>query len=258
MITSSQNSRIKQIRQLLEKAKHRREQGLFVVEGVRLAEEALKSGWLPEAAYFAENLSERGMAVVEALAEKEVDTQPVSTNVMASLSDTKTPQGLLLVMKMQEQPLLETVDFVLILDQLRDPGNLGTILRSAAAAGVEGVILTNGSVDPYAPKALRAGMGANFRLPVLQMGWPEISGLIDQHKLQAWLTDVTGGEPHYEADLAQPVALVIGGEAHGISDEARTLDHKQIHIPMPGGAESLNAAMAASILVFEAARQRSI
>jgi TrmH family RNA methyltransferase len=178
---------------------------------------------------------------------------------MDSLSDTETSQGLLLVMPVTPLTLPATLDFVIVVDQLRDPGNLGTIIRSAKAAGVQAFFLTTGSVDVYSPKVIRSAMGAHFNLPILTMKWSEIHRLCLQQTpaLKIVLAESENALPYWESDFRQPVALVIGGEANGPSEEVRNSVNENVKIPMPGGSESLNAAVAASILLFEVVRQRN-
>jgi TrmH family RNA methyltransferase len=176
--------------------------------------------------------------------------------VLASVSDTQTPAGILAVLSRQDFPLPEKPDFIFILDGLRDPGNLGTILRTANAAGVQAVLLPPGAVDPFSPKVLRSAMGAHFHLPLHSLGWPAISAYCRQHGLAVYLADASRGQAHTQADLRLPLALILGGEAAGAGNEAAQLAGQRLHIPMPGQAESLNAAVAAAILLFEVVRQR--
>jgi len=177
----------------------------------------------------------------------------VSENLMKSLSETETPQGLLAVVALKQLPVANYPDFLLIPDQIRDPGNLGTLLRSAAAAGVQAVFLPPETTDPFAPKVVRAGMGAHFRLPMQSMGWEEIE--VRTKDIQIYLADMDGAGC-WETDLRQPLALIVGGEAEGASEEARRLATQKISIPMAGNVESLNAGVAGSVLMFEVVRQR--
>jgi len=257
MITSRSNPKVKQVRALLGQAKARREQNAFAVEGVRLAEEALKAGWPPQLALYTPGLNERGMAVIVRAEGMGCPIETVSEGVMKSISDTQSPQGVLLVLPMRELPSPEKLDLVLIADEISDPGNLGTLLRSAAAVGAQGALLTPGTTDAYAPKVLRAGMGAQFRLPVHKLAWPEIEALCQSHELHVLLAAAGEGTVYTDVDLRKPLALIVGGEAAGAGEAARKLAKEAIHIPMPGGSESLNAAMAGAVLLFEALRQRS-
>jgi TrmH family RNA methyltransferase len=249
MITSAHNSRIAQVRRLLEKRRERQESGLFVIEGVRLVEEAWRCGWKMEFALYSKAISDRGLAL-----KGEAD-------LLNRVSDTETCQGVLAVVHFQEQLMPARLNFILVADRVRDPGNLGTLLRSAASAGAQGVVLAPGCADAFSPKVLRAGMGAHFRMPLLEHSWQQIDGMahspITGH-LAIFLAEAEGGQPYYLTDLRQPVMLVIGGEAEGVSDEARKLADGLVTIPMPGRSESLNAAVAAGILLFDVVRQRSI
>ncbi len=157
-----------------------------------------------------------------------------------------------------EPVLPDRLDFLLVADELRDPGNLGTLLRSASAAGVQAVALTPGTTDAFNPKVVRAGMGAHFRLPVVNLDWLHIRSLAEERSLRLYLADAQGGRPGWQLDLRAPVGLVVGGEAEGASRAARKFVDDIITIPMPGHIESLNAAIAGSILLFEVVRQRNL
>lgn len=253
MITSSQNSKIKLIRALQGRAKERREAGAFLAEGVRLVEEALVGNWGFQFALYDNSLSARGWLQVESLKSKGVDVEEVSASVMKSLSGTETPQGILAVLNDSPLPIPDPLNFILIPDQIRDPGNLGTLLRTAAAAGVQAVLLPPETTDAFAPKVVRSGMGAHFRLAIHSLAWDEIKQHLDH--LQVYLADMNG-QSCWETDLRQPLALVIGGEADGASEQAREMADQKISIPMNGNIESLNAGVAGSLLMFEVVRQR--
>ena len=257
MLTSTKNEKIKHIKALQARAKARREAGAFVVEGIRLAEEALTAGWPVELCLYDPEINERGQVLVETLRSAAVETLAAAPNVIAAASDTQTPQGILLVLKLIPLPLPETLDFVLVLDQLSDPGNAGTLLRTAAAAGVDAVLLSAGSVDPFSPKVVRSGMGAHFRLPVHTLLVEEIVTSCRARGLRMLLAEAGKGTAYYNADLKSPLVLVVGSEAHGPGDDFQAAADGCLHIPMPGDSESLNAAVAASVLVFEAVRQRA-
>ena len=257
MITSNQNSKIKLVRALLGRSKERREAGAFVAEGVRLVEEAVKANWKFRFALYDETLSERGKLQVEGLKLKGLDVEEVSASVMKSISETEAPQGILAVLEFTDLPLPQSPNFILIPDQIRDPGNLGTLLRSAAAAGVQAVLIPPDTTDVFAPKVLRSGMGAHFRLPIHSMTWEEIEQVVKLEGLQVLIADMDG-RPCWEMDLRQPIALVIGSEAEGVSESARKLANGKIGIPMAGEVESLNAGVAGSVLMFEVMRQRAV
>jgi TrmH family RNA methyltransferase len=256
MITSNQNSKIKLIRALLGRSKERREAGAFVAEGVRLVEEAVKANWTCRFALYDETLSERGRLQVEGLRLKGVDMEEVSASVMKSISETEAPQGILAVLELTQLPITNHPNFILIPDQIRDPGNLGTLLRSAAASGVDAVLIPPETTDAFAPKVLRSGMGAHFRLPIHSMSWEEIEKVVKLEGLKVYVADMDGPSC-WETDLRQPVTLIIGNEAEGVSESARKLANGKISIPMSGETESLNAGVAGSVLMFEVMRQRT-
>jgi TrmH family RNA methyltransferase len=255
MLTSTKNPRIQKIRRLQSSARTRRKESLFVVEGVRLVEEALVAGWQPALVIFTEDITARGRQTVDRFQALGTEALMVAPHVMEAASDTKTPQGILAVLPTAEWELPVQPTFLLIPDRVRDPGNLGTLLRTALAAGVEAVILPPGGVDAFSPKVVRAGMGAHFKLPIIAMDWETIGQRLAG--LSFFLADSGGGAAHFEARFESPLALIIGGEASGAGDQARKLATRRVHIPMPGKAESLNAAVAGSILMFEVLRQRS-
>jgi len=257
MITSAQNSKIKLVRALLGRVKERREANAFVVEGVRLVEEAVNSNWGLRFALYGETLSERGKLLVERLESRNVDVEMVSDSLMESLSETETPQGTLAVLEFNPLPIPDPLSFILIPDQIRDPGNLGTLLRSAAATSVQAVLLPPETTDAFAPKVMRAGMGAHFRLPIRSMRWAEIEQIRKSANLQIYIADMDG-QSCWETDLRQPLALIVGGEAEGASEQARKLATQKISVPMDGHVESLNAGVAGSVLMFEVVRQRGL
>jgi TrmH family RNA methyltransferase len=256
MITSNHNPKIKLVRALLSRARDRRDAGAFVVEGVRLVEEAVNSNWPMRFVLYDESLSERGMSKVESLMSLGVDVEEVSTSVMKAMSETENPQGILAVLNEFQLPIPESPNFILIPDQIRDPGNLGTLLRSAAATGTQAVLVPPEATDVFAPKVLRSGMGAHFKLPIQSMSWDEIEQVVKSAGLQVLIADMDG-QSCWEIDLTKPVVLVVGSEAEGASEAARKLTHQKISVPMSGEMESLNAGVAGSVLMFEVVRQRN-
>jgi RNA methyltransferase, TrmH family len=254
MITSSHNSKIQLVRNLLRRSKERREACAFIAEGVRLVEEALEAEWPFRFVLAEETLNERGKALMAKLHLHGVDIEIVADNLMQSVGETESSQGILAVLENLPLPIPPASSFVLILDQIRDPGNLGTLLRTAAAAGVETVFLPPETTDAWAPKVVRAGMGAHFRLPIHALNWDEIRA--HTQGLQIHLADMEGAISCWQADFRSPLALIVGGEAEGASQPAQELATRRVSIPMPGKTESLNAAVAGAILMFEVLRQR--
>ena len=260
MITSTRNPKVQMVRALNAHTKARREAGAFVIEGVRLVEESLAHGWLPDLVFYSEAISQRGLQIVQRYQDQGIQVEQVAPHVLKAAGDTETPQGILAVLPLKQLPLPLEPGLILILDSIRDPGNLGTILRTAAASGVEAVLLAPGSADPFSPKVLRSGMGAHFHLPIYSMLWDEIKRYLgspgSKPGLKVYLADAAGALIYTDADMKTPLALIVGGEAGGAGEQARSLAHEHVKIPMPGMAESLNAAVAAGILLFEVLRQR--
>lgn len=254
-ITSSNNSKIRLVRSLQSRRRRRQSEGFFIAEGVRLVEEAASVHWPVEFILYDETLSERGIDLVNGLqSDRQVDTLEIPPGLMAEVSDTEAPQGILAVLKQTPLALPQHPTFILICDQIRDPGNLGTILRTAEATGVDGVLLSPGTVDAFSPKVVRSGMGAHFHLPIQHLPWDEIQAYL--HGLPVLLADSEARLPIWEADLTKPCALLIGGEAFGASASGDAFAAQKVTIPMQGRAESLNAAVAAAILMTEVLRQR--
>jgi len=257
VITSADNQKVKEARALLER-RGREQQGRSLAEGVRLIEDAMRAGVVPALLFSAarSSLAERARSLVERAQGEGIPAYEVSAAVLATLSDTVTSQGVIAVLPLPRHttPGLPS-GLTLVLDKVRDPGNLGTILRSAEAAGAEQVMLTPGCVDPWSPKVMRAGMGAHFRLRMLaDQGWESIRRSMGSRAI--WLADAHGEIPYDEVDWRQPCAVAVGGETEGFDSEALVLSDGRVAIPMDGDADSLNAAMAATVLLFEAARQR--
>ena len=258
MLSSPQNARVKLVRALTGRPRERREAGAFLAEGVRLVEEALVAGWPFRFVLHSPDISERAAQLVARLKQQGTEVDLVDSALMHSLSETESSQGLLAVLDDHELPLPAAPDFLLITDSIRDPGNLGTLLRSAGAAGVQAVLLPPETTDAFAPKVVRSGMGAHFRLPIRTASWAAITVLLGAMPpaRQVYLAEM-GGASCWEVDFKAPLALVIGGEAAGASEAARKVATRLVSIPMLAGTESLNAAVAGSILMFEVLRQRA-
>jgi TrmH family RNA methyltransferase len=256
MITSTDNPKVKQARLLLER-RGRTEAGRCLAEGVRLIEDAMRVGVFPTLVFFVAPALEQPRAAALLKAARDTGSAPLelSPAVFDTLSDTVTSQGIIAVLPIPQPVLPLDPTLILVLDQMRDPGNLGAILRSAAAAGVDALLLTKGCTDPWSPKVLRAGMGAHFRLALAaDLSWQDIARVVGARPI--WLADAQADVAYDQIDWTQPCALVIGGEASGLSDQAQQSGTERIAIPMSGHTESLNAAMAATVLLFEAVRQR--
>ena len=249
MISSLSNYKVKTVRHLQRDRKFRAREKAFVVEGSRWFHELLGQHSLIRWVFYTDAWLETAVSI-----ELPAESYLVDDVVMAAMSDTETPSGILAVAAQPKLPLPSTLSFALICDQVTDPGNLGTLLRTAGAAGVEAVFLSPGCVDSYNPKVVRSSMGAHLRLPVRQWNWPQIQTAVAD--MQVLLAVVADGELYTAVDWQQPSALVIGSEAHGIGPTAVQMAANRITIPMHAQTESLNAAVAAGVILFEAARQR--
>lgn len=258
MITSAANPKLRYVRALARRAFRARE-GSLVVEGMRAVDDALAAGAAPRFLLVTPEFlaSERADALQRRLGSAPgTPILEVGAELFADLTDTVHPQGVLAVIPTPQLELPPRLSLVVILDGLRDPGNVGTLLRTAAAAGADALVMGPGSVDWTNPKVVRAAMGAHFRLPVRYLDWAAIGSLAALHGLTVLIADAAGGTTYTEVDWRAPSALVVGSEAHGISPAASALASGRVRIPMPGGVESLNAATSAAVVLFEAVRQR--
>lgn len=272
VIDSPSNPTVKALRALGD-LKHRRQARQFAAEGVRLIEDALAVGSVPQAClYDPDTLKKtpRGRALLGELLRVAHQSDrrffPATERALAAAADTLHPQGIIASFAIAERPMpvrSEGFALALVCDDIQDPGNLGTILRSAEGAGVDAVWLTKGCVDLYSPKVVRAAMGAHFRLPVYQeRAWSQISADLAQLGIRLghiYASNAAAVQTYDHVDWQAPSALIVSNEARGAGPEVRELVEGgggSISIPMAGGTESLNAAMASAIILFEAARQR--
>ncbi len=257
-ITSTHNERVKLAHMLQTQVKVRRREKKIVLEGVRLLDDALKRGLLPEFVFYLSGdvtIERRMYRLFRHLDRLGIPCFAVTEAVMKRASAVESPPGILGIFPLPELPVPETPSLVLVLDGMSNPGNLGSALRTAAAAGVDLVLLPN-TVDPYNPKALRGGMGAHFRVPIRRMSWPDIA--LTYGHLLTYLADAGGDTPYYAVDWLRPSMIIIGSEAHGPRARARQIAGTTISIPMASEAESLNAAVAAGIILYEVRRQRTL
>jgi TrmH family RNA methyltransferase len=254
MITSTSNPRVKWVRALQAKRRAREEEGLFVVEGLRLAGEVVSTQQPVRLVLHTDTLDARGRGLVNQLARLGAAVEAVTPAVMAACSDTQSPPGILAVVPIPKLAVSAKPQLVLVADGLADPGNLGTLLRTAAAAGVEVVLLTEGTVDAFNPKAVRGAMGAHLRLPIQTMADETLVRQLTG--VEVWVAQATQGLPYDQVDWSPPAAVVIGSEAEGPRIDWRSVGAQPVHIAMAGETESLNAAVAAAVILFEIVRQR--
>jgi TrmH family RNA methyltransferase len=266
-ISSANNGAVKLARKLLTK-KARDSRGCYLIEGPKLLAEALDNDAEILFAFFCEEtqsgteyLSPRNRALAAVLAAAGATVLLTPERVFKSISDTETPQGAIAIVKKPVFDAKTTVERaggnILVLDRIQDPGNIGALIRTADAAGFCGVIAMSGAGDPYGPKAVRAAAGALFRIPVpVVKDADEAACLLASAGKRVIVADARGGVSCYDADLARDIALVIGNEGRGPSKIFSENAFSVVAVPMPGGADSLNAAAAAAVLMFESVRQR--
>lgn len=258
MITSTSNPQMKTIVQLNKKAKARRELRAFVVEGVKMVLETPAE--LLRQVYVSEHFMQEHDDVLAFLNEKGIHCEVVSDTVCAHVSDTQTPQGIFAVVQMPQYELSELLCQkplrLLVLEDIQDPGNLGTMFRTAEGAGMSGIVMTRRTVDLFAPKTVRATMGSIYRMPhVVTEELPQTIAALRAAGVHTCAAHLDGKVWYDEQDLTGSVAFLIGNEGNGLREETARLSDIYVKIPMEGRLESLNAAMAAGILMYEAHRQ---
>ena len=260
MITSTSNARVKRLVNLKKKKKARDEDRVFLVEGIRMFRE-VPTDQLEEV-YVSESFYKKEKDTVEAVLQGTgIRPEELSDTVYAYASDTKTPQGVLCVVRQMEYPLEKVITgqcpMIMVLEHLQDPGNLGTILRTAEGAGVTGIVMDRECVDIYNPKTIRSTMGSIYRMPFCYVEDLKAAiGSLKEAGIGVYAAHLDGRHDYDEEDYGRPCAFLIGNEGNGLSQETAELADIYIKIPMEGQVESLNAAIAASVLMFEAGRQR--
>lgn len=257
MITSSANAKVKNVMNLVKKAKARKLSGLFVAEGLRIFREIPRD--MIDSLFVSESFlkDESHRELVEGLS-----FEVVSDEVFNSMSDTQTPQGILALVrqfsyKIEDLQTKGSPAFLMILESIQDPGNLGTIIRAGEGAGVTGVIMDDATADIYNPKVIRSTMGSVCRVPFVYTD--DLSGTLKNLKAQGvrlYAAHLEGRNNYEKEDYTVDTGFLIGNEGNGLTEETSALADALVKIPMMGKVESLNAAVAASILMFEAARQR--
>jgi len=260
MITSTSNGKVKRLVSLKKKKKLRDSEGVFLVEGVRMFREAPEDMLLEIYATQA-FMEKEGKLVKDKAAASGIAEELLADPVFAYVSDTKTPQGILCVVRQAKRDMEEISGgknpLLLVLDNIQDPGNLGTIIRTAEGAGVTGIMMSGDCVDIYNPKTIRSTMGSVYRMPFVYVHdlAETISGL-QAGGIRFFAAHLEGSCVYDEVSYAGKSAFLIGNEGNGLRAETLACADQYIRIPMCGQVESLNAAVAASVLMFEAARQR--
>lgn len=264
-IASRQNNRIKLAVSLKQK-KFRDEMGLFIAEGSRLAEEVLKSDWQIEFCICDEQAlkNERILSIVKKLEDFNCLVYQVNKAIYDKVSDTKEPQGILLVVRKKVYQLQDLVSdgrmpTLILLDRLQDPGNVGTIIRTADAAGCTGIVLLKETADLFSSKTIRSTMGSIFHLPIVtEISTVEILEFMKKNKIVLYVTALdVSAKLYFQADFNQAAAIAFGNEGSGISKALLAQAESKLFIPMYGKAESLNVAAATAVMMYESVRQKS-
>jgi len=258
-IASLQNSIVKEAAELNLK-KYRSQRREFLVEGVRAVQEAINSGWELTAVFFDDAVS--GEKITMMLQHNAVSCYHVSRTIIERLTDTKNPQGIVAIVKEQNSNLADVAGkngLLLVLDEVRDPGNVGTIIRTADAAGAVGVVLLSACVDLYSPKVVRSTMGSIFHLPIItDVDKNSFCSWCSKEKWSLWVSSLSGGTNIHEVKWEEKVALVMGNEANGASEDMLEAAKQKVFIPMQGKAESLNVSIAAGVFMFEALHKQEL
>jgi len=262
-ITSPNNNTVKEVKQLKER-RYREEKGLFFIEGSRFVEEAVKENITLNKLFISEKFASDAdnEDLIHRASSKSHDTFVLTDKLFKEISDTGNPQGILAVISVKQYLLHDVLNdnsFIILLDAIQDPGNMGTIIRTADAAGVTAIIASKGSVDIYNPKVLRSTMGSVFRIPVVHSENIESAiAEIKKHGIKIYAAHLDGETDYFNIDYPSNSAFIIGNEANGISDSVASCADMLVKIPMPGKAESLNASIAAALLMYEVIRQRNM
>lgn len=258
MITSTSSGQVKHVIQLLNKARARKEYGEFVVEGAKMVLEAPMERIVK--VYASETFAAQNQRQLAAFMSRAGQLETVADSVFLRMCDTRTPQGVLAVVRMCEYgpaDLLQDPALILGIENLQDPGNLGTIVRMGEGAGVTGIFMSTNTVDIYNPKCIRSTMGSVYRVPFFYA--KDFTGTVEnlrQAGVTVYAAHLDGIQTYTEANFTRPSAFLIGNEGNGLTAQASASADTLLRIPMAGKVESLNAAVAATVLTYEAMRQR--
>lgn len=255
-IQSKDNCLIKDIKKLKEK-KHRTQNSKFLIEGFRFVCEGLQSDFEVPLVFISENAKDRWESFnVQSKLQKETKVYSVTDQVLKSISSTDTPQGIVAVVNNKSINVENKQGFYILADKVQDPGNMGTIIRTAHATGALGIIITKGTVDIYNEKTLRSTMGSIFHIPVIQDDSLSQLNFLKNNGFKLIVSSLDTDNNFFDVDLRNKSIIAVGNEGNGISKELLDMSDVKIKIPMPGGAESLNVSIAASVMMFEVVRQK--
>ncbi|MBI6026489.1 TrmH family RNA methyltransferase [Clostridium perfringens] len=251
-IESKNNNLFKEIKKLKEK-KHRINSNKYLIEGLRFVEEAIKSKVSIDSIIFTESFKEKNPDLFLKINEN-IKLIQMNEALLKQLCSTENPQGIVGVINMQNKEL-KSGELVVLVDKVQDPGNMGTIIRTAHAAGAAGIVMTKGTVDIYNDKTLRSTMGSIFYIPIVEDDSLDFVKSLKKEGYKLVVSSLQGKNNFFEENLQGKVMIAVGNEGNGVSDEVYDIADIKVKIPMPGEAESLNVAVATSIMIYEKIRQ---
>lgn len=256
-IESKENAFIKELKKLKEK-KYRKQRNQFIVEGIRSVNEVLNSSYEIEYLLYSDKFEDKIDALLKNEKIKNVQFYNVTNDVLKLLCSTETPQGVVAIVNIKKFNIVDELNgFYVLVDKVQDPGNIGAIIRSAHASGAKGVILTKGTVDVFNDKAFRSTMGSVFHIPIIEEDGIFIKKL-KNNKFKFVVSSLQTDNNFFDVNLKDNLVICVGNEGNGISKEIYDLADIKVKIPMPGGAESLNVAVASTVMMFEIVRQNMI
>lgn len=255
-INSLQNKFVKNAAKLSER-KYRQQSGMFVLEGIKLVQELLDSNWQIETVFVEQNLPLTAEFKTQLL-EKSANMYYVTKGIIDKISDVPSAQGIIAVAHIFSQPIPAFTQHssILVLENIQDPGNIGTIIRTAVATGSDAIIVTPDCADIYSPKVVRSSMGGILRIPILTMEIAAALDFVKKNEFQIYTTSLKDADNLYTKQLTEKTAIVLGNEASGVSAYAFSQSTNKIFIPQIGKIESLNVSIAAGVIMYEIVRQK--
>lgn len=252
-IESKNNTIYKETKKLKDR-RNRNKQKKYLIEGFRLVEEALKANANIETIFYIDDIEDKATDIISKY-NYNGKVFKLNKNLFLEICETENPQGLLAVVFMNDTNKVLNDEFYLLCDKVQDPGNLGTIIRTAHASGIDGIILTKGTVDIYNDKTIRSTMGSIFYVPIIQDEDLSVVKDLKEKGFSIVATSLEGKNDFFDEDLTGKIVITVGNEGNGVSNEVYDISDKKVKIPMPGGAESLNVGVATSIILYERVRQ---
>ena len=257
IIESKSNSLFKNLKKLKDKKKYRDEKKQYIIEGFRFVKEAIKSNTCLECVIFTEDFYKKEKEFIDSLEKLNIKLVIMTKILLDEICDTENPQGISAVAEFKDS-VLNLGNMIILIDKVQDPGNMGTIIRTAHAVGASSIIITKGTVDIYNDKVLRSSMGSIFYIPIIEDYNLDLVKKLKNQGYRLLVSSLQGENNFFEEDLKGKVIIAVGNEGNGVSDEVYNISDVKVKIPMPGNSESLNVAIATSVMMYEKLRQDSI